>query len=183
MCCFGKGLFRLRGGHTDAKTRADGRPSNQPTNHTIYRSWEGAQVLLLVLCGLPDLPYLGGRSFPTIFSAHLTILSATHPAPLPWHAFGGQTHRHSCFSRAFPSLLTRFQHGTVLVRRTHPRAEDFKACDAIYSHLEVSSRVRSRISQGRFSVTWRLRGEKKPPPGWRRQTTYLPHRCRPALSG
>ena len=47
-----------------------GRPPNQPTNHTIYGSWEGAQVLLLDLCGLPDLPYLGGRAVPTIFSAH-----------------------------------------------------------------------------------------------------------------
>ena len=45
-----------------------GRPPNQPTNHTIYGSWEGAQVLLLALCGLPDLPFLGGRSLPTIFS-------------------------------------------------------------------------------------------------------------------
>jgi hypothetical protein len=126
-----------------------GRPPNQPTNHTIYGRWEGAQVLLLVLRGLPDLPFLGGRSLPTSFSAHLTILSATQRCtPLPWHAFGGQTHRHSCFSRAFPSLLTRFQHGTALLGRNDPRAQDFKACDAFSSHLELSSRVRSRISQG-----------------------------------
>ena len=60
-----------------------GRAPNQPTNHTIYGSWEGAQVLLLALCGLPDLPFLGGRSLPTIFSAHLTILSATQPCIPP----------------------------------------------------------------------------------------------------
>ena len=59
------------------KPRRIGRPPNQPTNHTIYGRWEGAQMLLLVLCGLPDLPFLGGRSLPTSFSAHLTILSAT----------------------------------------------------------------------------------------------------------
>ena len=64
-----------------------GPPRNQPTNHTIYGSREGAQVLLLALCGLPDLPFLGGRSLPTFFSAHLTIFSPTHHAPLPWHAF------------------------------------------------------------------------------------------------
>ena len=69
------------------KPRRIGRPPNQPTNHTIYGRWEGAQMLLLVLCGLPDLPFLGGRSLPTFFSAHLTIFSPTHHAPLPWHAF------------------------------------------------------------------------------------------------
>ena len=137
-----------------------GRPPNQPTNHTIYGSWEGAQVLLLVLCGLPDLPYLGGRSLPTIFSAHLTILSATHHASLPRHAFGGQTHHHSCFSRALPSVLTRFQHGTTLLRRKHPRAQDFKAYDALFSHLGRSSRVRSCISGPRLAVTWRLQPGK-----------------------
>ena len=47
-----------------------GRPPNQPTNHTIYGNWEGAQVLLLDLCGLPDPPYMGARSLQTIFSAH-----------------------------------------------------------------------------------------------------------------
>ena len=137
-----------------------GRPPNQPTNHTIYGSWEGAQVLLLVLCGLPDLPYLGGRSFPTIFSAHLTIFSAIHHASLPRHAFGGQTHHHSCFSRALPSRLTRFQHGTTLLRRKHPRAQDFKAYDALFSHLGRSSRVRSCISGPRLAVTWRLQPGK-----------------------
>ena len=65
-----------------------GRPPNQPTNHTIYGRWEGAQVLLLVLCGLPDLPYMGGRSLPTIFSAHLTILSATQPCIPPLSSLG-----------------------------------------------------------------------------------------------
>ena len=56
-----------------------GRPPNQPTNHTIYGSWDDAQVLLLVLCGLPDLPYLGGRAVPTIFSAHSNRTPLTRP--------------------------------------------------------------------------------------------------------
>ena len=46
------------------KPRRVGRPPNQPTNHTIYGSWEGAQVLLLDLCGLPDPPIYGCEVTP-----------------------------------------------------------------------------------------------------------------------
>ena len=60
-----------------------GRPPRPTYLPTIYGRWEGAQLLLLALCGLPDLPFLGGRSLPTSFSAHLTILSATQRCTPP----------------------------------------------------------------------------------------------------
>ena len=130
-----------------------GRPPNQPTNHTIYGSWEGAHVLLLDLCGLPDPPYMGARSLPTIFSAHVTIVSATQPCTPP----------SACVRRTDPSpfllfstLSLTFDKSSKRIspsRSKRPARARFQATDALFSHLEHSSRVRSRISQGRLSVT------------------------------
>ena len=52
------------------KPRRRGRPPRPTYLPTIYGRWEGAQVLLLVLRGLPDLPYLGGRVTPDHLLSH-----------------------------------------------------------------------------------------------------------------
>ena len=131
-----------------------GRPPNQPTNHTIYGSWEGAQVLLLVLRGLPDLPYLGGRFTP----AHL--LSHSKHAPLTSMHSEDRLISSLAHLETSPHTFHKVSTQTHLLGRIDPCAQDFKACDALFSHLERSSRVRSRISGPRLAVTWRLQPGK-----------------------
>ena len=153
------------------KPRRIGRPPRPTYLPTIYGRWEGAQMLLLVLRGLPDLPFLGGRSLPTSFSAHLTILSATQRCTPPL----------ACVRRTDPSpfllfstLSLTFDKSSKRIspsRSTRPARARFQATDALFSHLEHSSRVRSRISQGRLSVTWRLQPGKF---SRRPEPTYLP---------
>ena len=158
-----------------------GPPRNQPTNHTIYGSREGAQVLLLALCGLPDLPFLGGRSLPTIFSAHLTILSATQPCTPPL----------ACVRRTDPSPVLLFSSLSLTFDKISTRnspsssktpAQDFKACDALLltSRAELAGQI-THLGVEIFSYM-AVTGGEKTSPGWRRQTTNQPHRCRLALS-
>ena len=172
----------MRDGHTDAKTRAD-RPSSQtylPTHHIWKVGRRTGVVTGLVRASRP--PIFGWEVTPDLLLCTLDHLLAHPPCTPPLACVRRQTHRHSGFSRAFALLLTRFQHGRALLGRNDPRAQEFKACDALSSYLEHSSRVRSRISQGRLAVTRRLRGEKKPPPAGGAGPTYLPHRCRLVLS-
>ena len=159
-----------------------GRPPNQPTNHTIYGSWEGAQVLLLVLCGLPDLPYLGGRSLPTIFSAHLTILSATQPCIPP----------SACVRRTDPSPFLLFSSPSLTFDKVSTRNNP--------SSSKTPTRARFQGIRCTFLTSWaqlareivHLRAEigsymavtarKIFRAAGGRQPTNQPHRCRLALS-
>ena len=159
-----------------------GRPPNQPTNHTIYGSWEGAQVLLLVLCGLPDLPYLGGRSFPTIFSAHLTILSATQPCIPP----------SACVRRTDPSPFLLFSSPSLTFDKVSTRNNP--------SSSKTPTRARFQGIRCTFLTSWaqlareivHLRAEigsymavtarKIFRAAGGRQPTNQPHRCHLALS-
>ena len=145
-----------------------GRPPNQPTNHTIYGSWEGAQVLLLVLCGLPDLPYMGGRSLPTIFSPHLTILSATQPCIPP----------SACVRLTFDKVSTR-NNPSSSKTPTRARFQGIR-CTFLTSWAQLAREiVHLRAEIGSYmAVTarkiFRAAGGRQP--------TNQPHRCRLALS-
>ena len=164
------------------KPRRIGRPPNQPTNHTIYGSWEGAHVLLLVLCGLPDLPYLGGRSLPTIFSAHLTILSATQPCIPP----------SACIRRTDPSPFLLFSSPSLTFDKVSTRNNP--------SSSKTPTRARFQGIRCTFLTSWaqlareivHLRAEigsymavtarKIFRAAGGRQPTNQPHRCHLALS-
>ena len=159
-----------------------GRPPNQPTNHTLYGSWEGAQVLLLVLCGLPDLPYMGGRSLPTIFSPHLTILSATQPCIPPL----------ACLRRTDPSPLLLFSSTSLTFDKVSTRNNP--------SSSKTPTRARFQGIRCTFLTSWaqlareivHLRAEigsymavtarKIFRAAGGRQPTNQPHRCHLALS-
>ena len=108
---------------------------------------------------------LGGRSLPPSSAAHLTILSATQPCTRPLACVRGGTHA-SCFSRAFPSLLTRFQHGTAsFSHRQTPTPARFQGA---MDELAVAP-----IDGGAPPVTWRLLGSWGGDWGRGRLSTYL----------
>ena len=159
-----------------------GRPPNQPTNHTIYGRWEGAQVLLLVLRGLPDLPFLGGRSLPTSFSAHLTILSATQRCtpplacvrrtdPSPFLLF-------SSLSLTFDKILTR----NVPSSSKTPTRARFQGmrCTFLSSRAELARQITHLAGEivSYMAVTARKIFQARRA----RQPTNQPHRCHLALS-
>ena len=164
------------------KPRRIGRPPNQPTNHTIYGRWEGAQVLLLVLCGLPALPFLGGRSLPSSFSAHLTILSATQRCtpplacvrrtdPSPFLLF-------SSLSLTFDKVSTR-NSPSRSKRPTRARFQGMR-CTFLTSRAELARQI-THLAGEIVSYMAVTAGKIFPAAGARR-TTNQPHRCRLALS-
>ena len=148
-----------------------GRPPRPTYLPTIYGRWEGAQVLLLALCGLPDLPFLGGRSLPTSFSAHLTILSATQRCTPPL----------ACVRRTDPSPFLLFSSLSVTFdkistrnspsRSKRPTRARFQGMRCIFltSRAELARQITHLA--GRLSVTWRLQPGKF---SRRPEPTYLP---------
>ena len=158
--CAAEGLFHLRDGHTDAKTRAD-RPASQPTNqpHHIWKLGRRTGVVTGVV----------RASRPPIFGWEVTpdhlLCTPDHPLRNP-----PCTPPLACVRRTDPSpfllfstLSLTFDKSSKRIspsRSTRPARARFQATDALFSHLEHSSRVRSRISQGRLSVTRRLQPGK-----------------------
>ena len=164
------------------KPRRIGRPPRPTYLPTIYGRWEGAQMLLLVLRGLPDLPFLGGRSLPTSFSAHLTILSATQRCtpplacvrrtdPSPFLLF-------SSLSLTFDKISTR-NSPSRSKRPTRARFQGMR-CTFLTSRAELARQI-THLAGEIVSYMAVTAGKIFPAAGARR-TTNQPHRCRLALS-
>ena len=126
------------------KPRRIGRPPNQPTNHTIYGRWEGAQGVVRpsrrVAWGSPRLNH------------HLI----SNPGLSSSISIRGHSQKPGC---GFESLKSIGNQGSEGLKRQNFR------CAA----REI----------GRYTA---VTGEKKPPPAGGARPTYLPHRCRLALS-
>ena len=118
---------------------------------TFYFGWEVTPDHLLCT---PDHPLRN----PTM---HPSLGMRSEERPIAIQAFLLS----SSLSLTFDKISTR---NSPSSSKTPTPARFSRHAMHFYSHLELSSRVRSRISQGRLSVTWRLQPGKfsrRPEPG------------------
>ena len=173
----------MRDGHTDAKTRAD-RPASQPTNqpHHIWKLGRRTGVVTGLVRASRPLMYMGARSLPTIFSAHVTIVSATQPCTPP----------SACVRRTDPSPFLLFSSPSLTFDKVSTRNNP--------SSSKTPTRARFQGIRCTFLTSWaqlareivHLRAEigsymavtarKIFRAAGGRQPTNQPHRCHLALS-